>query len=94
MICDEESFVILSEPEQARLMNVARHPRVSFNLDATRDDEQTAIFTGAAEVIDRVMPPQSLLDACTEKYAQGMFSMELPSEQYAAAYTSMISASL
>jgi PPOX class probable F420-dependent enzyme len=89
-IWNGDHFIIFSKPNQAKLKNIARNPRVSFNFEATEDEEQITIFTGAAEIIDRATIPQSLLDTYAEKYAQGMINIELPREQYEAAYTSVI----
>lgn len=89
-IWDNGSFIIFSRPNQAKLKNIALRPRISLNFEATEDEEQITIFTGSAEIIDRATVPQTLFDAYAEKYAQGMINIELPREQYEAAYTSVI----
>ncbi|MDQ2684081.1 MAG: TIGR03667 family PPOX class F420-dependent oxidoreductase, partial [Chloroflexota bacterium] len=89
-IWDDGSFVIFSRPNQAKLTNIARHPRVSFNFEATEDEEQVTIFTGSAQIIDRATLPQSLLDAYAAKYAEGMIRIELPRERYEQEYTAVI----
>ena len=89
-IWDDGSIIMFSKPDQAKLKNIARSGRVSFNLDATEDEEQITIFTGQAEIIDRATVPQELFDRYAEKYAQGMIHIELPRPQYEAAYTQVI----
>lgn len=83
-------FVIFSKPGQAKLRNIERSGRVSLNFEATDDEEQIAVFTGAAEIVDRTTIPQSLLDAYAAKYARGMINIQLSREQYEAAYASVI----
>jgi PPOX class probable F420-dependent enzyme len=87
---DDGSFVVFSQPNQAKLANIARTGQVSFNFEATEDEEQVTIFTGRAELVDRATLGQELLDRYAEKYTEGMERIELPREQYEAAYTAVI----
>ena len=87
---DDGSFVIFSKPNQAKLANIARSGRVSFNFEATADEEQITIFTGAAELVDRATISQEILDRYAEKYAQGMINIKLPRTEYEASYTEVI----
>jgi len=87
---DGGSFVVFSQPNQAKLANIARTGQVSFNFEATEDEEQVTIFTGRAELVDRATIGQELLDRYAAKYAEGMERIELPREQYEAAYTAVI----
>jgi len=87
---DGGAFVVFSKPNQAKLANIARSDRVSFNFEATEDEEQVAVFTGRAEIVDRATIGQELLDRYAEKYAEGMERIELPREKYEAAYTAVI----
>jgi PPOX class probable F420-dependent enzyme len=87
---DSDSFLIFSKPNQAKLANIRRSGRVSFNLEATEDEEQISIFTGHAELVDRETIGQELLDRYAEKYRQGMVNIELPREEYERQYTAVI----
>ena len=87
---DDGSFVIFSKANQAKLKNIARSGRVSFNFEATADEEQITIFTGHAEQVDRASIPQEIFDRYAEKYEQGMINIKLPRPQYEAAYTEVI----
>ena len=87
---DGDVFLIFSKPGQAKLANIARHPRVSLNLEATPDQEQITIFTGRAEVVDRETIDEELLDRYAARYAQGMVGIGMNREQYESAYTTVI----
>ena len=87
---DNGSFILFSKPNQAKLTNIARSGRVSFNFEVTEDEEQITIFTGHAELVDRSAISQDILDRYAEKYAQGMINIQLPRPQYEAAYTEVI----
>jgi PPOX class probable F420-dependent enzyme len=87
---DDGSFLIFSRPNQAKLANIARSSRVSFNFEATEDEEQITIFTGTAELIDRASISQEIFDRYAKKYAQGMININLPRPEYEAAYTEVI----
>ena len=87
---DDGSFVIFSQPKQAKLVNIARSSRVSLNFEATEDEEQITIFTGVAELVDRATISQEILDRYAEKYAQGMININLSRERYEQTYTEVI----
>src|SRR5262245_39535221 len=50
---DNGSFLLFSRPNQAKLANIARSGQVSFNFEATEEEEQVTIFTGRAELVER-----------------------------------------
>ena len=87
---DDGRFILFSEPGQAKLKNIARSGRVSFNLEATEDEEQITIFTGGATEIDRGTIRQALLDEYAAKYVQGMINIKLTRAEYEAKYLSVI----
>ena len=87
---DNGSFIFFSRPNQAKLANIARTGRASLNFEATPDEEQVTVFTGRAELVDRAAIGQEILDRYAAKYAEGMARIELPREQYEAAYTEVI----
>jgi PPOX class probable F420-dependent enzyme len=89
-IVDGEAIVIFSKPNQAKLKNIARHPKVAFNLEATETEEEITILTGTAEVGDTSMLSPELLDRYAVKYEQGMKGINMTREEYEAAYTSII----
>jgi PPOX class probable F420-dependent enzyme len=85
-IWDEGSFVIFSRPNQAKLNNIRRSGRVSFNLESI-DEETITIFTGHAQIVDYASIPQAVLDRYAERYAEGMEAIKLTRAEYEAAYT-------
>ena len=87
---DDGSFLVFSRPNQAKLTNIVRTGKVSFNFEATEDEEQVTVFTGRAEIVERATIGQDLLDRYAEKYAQGFINIKLPREEYEAAYTEVI----
>lgn len=87
---DGDAFLIFSKPGQAKLANIARHPRVSLNLEATEDQEQITVFTGSAEVAGAASVGQDLLDRYAARYADRLPGIGMTREQYEAAYTVVI----
>jgi PPOX class probable F420-dependent enzyme len=85
-IRDGESFIVFSKPGQAKLANIKRHPQVSFNLEATADEEQITIFTGTAIEIDRATLGPDVLDRYAARYQQGMINIKMTRAEYEAAY--------
>ena len=83
-------FLIFSKPGQAKLANIARHPRVSLNLEATEDQEQITVFTGSAEVARADSVGQDLLDRYAARYADRLPVIGMTREQYEAAYTAVV----
>lgn len=53
---DGETLLMYSIPNQAKLKNIARNPRVSMNLDSSKRGDSIVIVTGTAAV-DRNAPP-------------------------------------
>jgi PPOX class probable F420-dependent enzyme len=89
-IVDDDVIIIFSKPNQAKLKNVARHPQVAFNLEATETEEEITIITGTAEVTDKTVVTADLLDRYAAKYEQGMVGIKMTREEYEAAYTNVI----
>ena len=53
---DGETVLMYSIPNQAKLKNIARNPRVSINLDSSKKGDSIVILTGTA-AIDHNAPP-------------------------------------
>jgi PPOX class probable F420-dependent enzyme len=88
-IWDDGTFVIFSQPNQAKLANIRRTGRVSFNLESI-DEETITILTGHAEIVPYESIPQSLLNRYAERYAEGLKNLKMTREEYEAAYTAPI----
>lgn len=89
-IIDGEAIVVFSKPGQAKLHNIGRNGKVSFNLEATETEEEITIITGTAEVTDKSAISADLLDRYAAKYAEGMVAINLTREQYESQYSSVI----
>lgn len=55
-VWDGETVLMYSIPDQAKLKNIARSPRVSINLDSAKQGDSIVIVTGTA-VVDPNAPP-------------------------------------
>ena len=55
-VWDGETLLMYSIPNQAKLKNIARNPRVSMNLDSSKQGDSIVIVTGTAAV-DPTAPP-------------------------------------
>ncbi len=89
-IVDGDVILIFSKPNQAKLKNIARHPQIAFNLEATESEEEITILTGTATVSDKNVLGSDLLDRYAAKYEKGMAGIQMTREQYEAAYTQVI----
>lgn len=87
---NEGTFLIFSKPGQAKLANIARFSRVSFNLEATDDQEQITILTGSAEIATSDALDPELLDRYAARYATRLPGIGMTRAQYEADYTAVI----
>ncbi|MFC9892491.1 TIGR03667 family PPOX class F420-dependent oxidoreductase [Nocardia sp. NPDC127579] len=78
-------FLIFSEPDQAKLRNIKRNPRVALNLN-TAGGYDVAVLTGNAR-IDDAGPSTEELDAFLTKYTDGLRSLGMSGEKFAATYS-------
>ena len=53
---DGDTVLMYSIPNQAKLKNIARNPRVSLNLDTRKSGDSVVILTGTAAVDPDVVP--------------------------------------
>lgn len=85
----DDEFLLFSKPNQAKISNLIRNPRVSLNLNSTEHGYEVAIFTGAARV-DPETPSAEEIAAFTEKYTDGLAGLEMTAEQFYAEYSVVI----
>ena len=85
-IWNDGAFIIFSQPNQAKLSNIRRTGRVSFNLESI-DEETITIFTGRAEIVPYESIPQTLLERYAQRYAEGLKNLKMTRAEYEAAYT-------
>ena len=68
---DGQSFLIFSQPNQAKLRHIAANPRVSLNFHTDRQGGDVVVFTGQARVAEQA-PPEARLTAYFAKYGEGI----------------------
>lgn len=73
---DGETALMYSIPNQAKLKNIARHPRVSLNLDTRKSGDSVVVLTGRA-AIDPDAPPLNKNRAYVAKYRDEIVRLKL-----------------
>lgn len=81
-----DNVLIFSVPNQAKLANIERNPRVSLNFNSNDWGGEIAVITGAASV-DPAGPSAAERDAYSTKYADGMQSIGLTADAFLAKYS-------
>ena len=84
-----ESVLIFSEPNQAKLANIRRNPRVSLNFNSDTYGGQIAIITGPA-VVDPAGPSETEVAAYGAKYDDGIKSIGLTLQTFLEKYSTPI----
>ena len=84
---DGETALMYSIPNQAKLKNIARHPRVSLNLDTRKSGDSVVVLTGTAAV-DPSAPPLNKNRAYIAKYRDEIVRLKLgPAAKMASEYS-------
>lgn len=83
---DGETFLIYSQPNQQKLRNIERNPKVALNLDGDGDGGDIIVLTGTA-AIDEIAPPAVGVPAYLEKYREPIAGIGMTPERFAAAYS-------
>ncbi len=86
---DGETFLIFSQPNQAKLRHIAANPRVSLNFNTDQEGGDVAVFTGEARVVETA-PPEARMSRYLAKYAEGIKRLGLTPEQLAETYSTVI----
>ena len=86
---DGQSFMIFSEPNQAKSRHIAANPRVSLNFHTDHQGGNVVVFTGEARVTDAA-PPAARLAEYVAKYQEGIKRIGLTPEQMATTYSTKI----
>jgi PPOX class probable F420-dependent enzyme len=81
---DGEAIVVYSQPNAAKLRNLARNPRVSVNFEVGPSQEDIVVVTGVARVTPDVASHDSRY---VEKYAAGIEEIGFDREGYAARFS-------
>ena len=82
---DEGSILLYSQPETAKLRNIAANPRVAMHLPADAVGDDVVIVSGRAEVSDD--PPAHDLPRYLDKYGELIERNGWTPESFAADYS-------
>ncbi|UGT59950.1 TIGR03667 family PPOX class F420-dependent oxidoreductase [Nocardia asteroides] len=83
------TLLIFSRPDQAKIRNIRRNPRISVHLNSTETGGDVVVFTGTAH-IEEVPPGDAETGALLAKYAEGLESLNLTGAEFTATYSAAI----
>jgi PPOX class probable F420-dependent enzyme len=83
---DGQALLVYSQPDTAKLRNIARNPRVALHLDGDGRGGDVVVLTGEARLVTDV-PPANQVPAYLEKYRQGMARIGMSPEVFARTYS-------
>ncbi len=86
---DGKEFVIFSQPRTQKLRNIQVNPKVSLHLNSDARGNQVVRFDGLAEIVPDGQPATAF-PAMIEKYREGIRSLGMTPESFAAAYSVQI----
>lgn len=79
-------FLIYSQPDQQKLRNIARNPKVALHLDSDGRGGDIIIVTGEAR-LDHDAPPANAAPAYVAKYQPGFTRIGMTAEEFARSYS-------
>lgn len=85
-IWDGQTALIYSQPNQAKIRNIERTGRASLHFNSDFHGGDVVILTGTAE-IEPSAPPADQYPEYVEKYADGIASINMTPESFAASYS-------
>ena len=83
---DGQAALIYSQPNQAKLKNIERSGRASLNFNSDFHGGDVVVLTGTAEIVPST-PAADQIPAYIEKYADGIASINMTPESFAASYS-------
>ncbi|MFI6870252.1 TIGR03667 family PPOX class F420-dependent oxidoreductase [Nocardia sp. NPDC050406] len=86
---DGTDFLVFSQPEQPKLRNIARNPRISLHLNSTEHGGDVVVLTGDAKV-DPAGPTPEEIEAYSAKYTRGFVDIKMTAEEFYASYSVLI----
>lgn len=82
-------FLIFSQPRTQKLRNIRANPRVSLHLNSDARGSEVVRFDGVAEIVPDGQPATAF-PAMIEKYREGIRSLGMTPESFAAEYSVQI----
>jgi PPOX class probable F420-dependent enzyme len=86
---DGQALLVYSQPDTAKLRNIALNPRVALHLDGDGQGGDVVILSGEAHVVTDG-PPANQVPAYLEKYRQGMARIGMTPEMFARTYSTAL----
>jgi PPOX class probable F420-dependent enzyme len=83
---DEESVLVYSLPNAARVAHIERNPRVSLHFNSNERGGDIVVIAGEARFVPDE-PPASANQVYTEKYAEFMARLRYTPDSFAAKYS-------
>lgn len=85
-VWDGETFLIYSRPNNQKLRNIQRQPRVGLNLNTDEHGDRIVRVEGTAEVVEGA-PLATEVPAMVEKYRAGIARIGMEPAGFANAYS-------
>jgi PPOX class probable F420-dependent enzyme len=85
----DDQILISSEPDKAKLRNVAANSRVALNFNATHTGGDVGVISGTATIDDAPITGDELA-AYNNKYAGDIARLGMTNDQFHAAYSVLI----
>ena len=82
---DSETMLVYSQPDRQKLRNIARNPRVGFNLNSSATGGDVARAECTTEVVEDA-PPANEVSEYLEKYRESIARIGFDPEGFARAY--------
>ena len=83
---DGETFLVYSQPDQQKLKNIGRNPRVGLHLNANARGGDMVRMEGTAEVVQDV-PPANEVGEYLEKYRESISRIGFDPDGFARTYS-------
>ncbi|GAA3094721.1 PPOX class probable F420-dependent enzyme [Kribbella aluminosa] len=84
-----DELLIGSEPGKAKLRNIAAHPQVAVNFNATHTGGDVGVITGTARIDPEPLSGEALA-AYNTKYADDIAGLGMTPDQFHAAYSVLV----
>ena len=86
---DGETFMIFSQPNQAKLRHIGASPRVALNFHTSPTGGDVVVFIGEARIAEAA-PPEARVREYLARYTEGIKRIGMTPEQMAATYSTVI----
>ncbi|MEV5961087.1 TIGR03667 family PPOX class F420-dependent oxidoreductase [Kribbella sp. NPDC051952] len=85
----DDEVLISSQPETAKLRNIAGHPQVTVNFNATHTGGDVGVIAGTAAIDDAPISGAALA-AYNAKYGDAIAGLGMTTDQFHASYSVLI----